>query len=116
MKSKTRKAAGKASLDPLVRLLIRRAEGNIAKWGAQGITTLGLAVAEEAGELAQAILKWKYEQGHEDRIRDEAIDLGALCLQTLLWVLHRPSEDARPNAALTGGEAVPSNGVVGDSE
>ena len=97
MKSKTRKAAGKASLDPLVRLLMKRADGNIAKWGAQGITTLGLAVAEECGEVAQAILKWKHEQGSEDRIRDEAIDLGALCLQLLLWVLNRPGED-KPNA------------------
>ncbi len=61
--------------------LAEKAERNIAKWGIQSLETLGLAVAEEAGELAQAILKHKFEGGLAARIAEEAADLGALCLQ-----------------------------------
>jgi len=64
-------------------MLIQRASNNLNKWGKQDVETLGLAVAEEAGELAQAILQHKHECGKEDRIYSEAIDLGALCLQVM---------------------------------
>jgi NTP pyrophosphatase (non-canonical NTP hydrolase) len=58
-----------------------QAEENIKKWGAQDLQTLGLAIAEETGELCQAILKREHEAAPLDRIRAEAQDLGALCLQ-----------------------------------
>ena len=64
-------------------LLIQRASNNLQKWGPQGLKTLGLAVAEETGELAQAILQYEYEDGDLQRVYQEAIDLGALCLQVM---------------------------------
>ncbi len=64
-------------------LLEAKARRNLAKWGRQDFETLGLAVAEEAGELAQAILQARHEVGDPDRIRREAIDLGALCIQVM---------------------------------
>lgn len=45
--------------------------------------TLGLAVAEEAGELAQAIFQHLHEGGERDRIYEKAVDLGALCLKVM---------------------------------
>lgn len=64
----------------------RKALENRAKWGSQDYETLGLAVAEEVGELAQAILKYRHEGAAEIRIAEEALDLGALCIQViLLW-------------------------------
>lgn len=63
--------------------LVAKAAANMAKWGMQDFQTLGLAVAEEAGELAQAILQHLHEGGERDRICDEAVDLGALCLQVM---------------------------------
>lgn len=60
-----------------------RAAANIAKWGAQDYETLALCIAEEAGEVAQAVLQFQHENGAEERIREEAVDLGALCLQLL---------------------------------
>jgi len=63
--------------------LINRARKNIRKWSVQDFETLGLAVCEEAGELAQAIIKYKHEDGRRARIMEEAIDLGALCIQII---------------------------------
>ena len=63
--------------------LMLKAKSNLQKWGEQDLETLGLCVAEEAGELAQAILQHKHEGGREDRIFNEAVDLGALCLQVM---------------------------------
>jgi len=60
-----------------------RAQGNLEKWDEQDFETLGLAIAEETGELCQAILKARREGGSPERIRQEAIDLGALCVQVL---------------------------------
>lgn len=60
-----------------------KAEANISKWGLQTFETLGLAVTEEAGELAKAILQFRDEWGPGKRISEEAGDLGALCLQVL---------------------------------
>lgn len=70
-------------LHGLARQLAVQANINLAKWGKQDFSVLGLAVGEEAGELAQAILKNKFEAGDVDRIRQEAIDLGALCVQVM---------------------------------
>jgi NTP pyrophosphatase (non-canonical NTP hydrolase) len=71
------------SLDRLVRTFVLRAKVNLDKWGEQDFETLGLAIAEESGELCQAILKSRHEGGSPERIRQEAIDLGALCVQVL---------------------------------
>lgn len=86
MTETTTTAAVDGTVTPLVRAewaerFRQKAERNIAKWGLQDVETLGLAVAEEAGELAQAILKHRHEGGTVQRIAEEADDLGALCLQ-----------------------------------
>lgn len=60
-----------------------RATANVGKWGVQELETLVLAATEELGELAQAVLQNRHEGGERERIREEAIDLGALCLQIL---------------------------------
>jgi NTP pyrophosphatase (non-canonical NTP hydrolase) len=91
-------AAKSNTIRRLVRPLADRAAMNLEKWGPQDFQTLGLAVCEEAGELAQAILQERHECGKRDRIREEAIDLGALCLQILA---HFPS---RTNAAIERSE------------
>ena len=55
----------------------------------QDFETLGLAVCEEAGELAQAILQNKHENGERSRITHEALDLAALCVQVLVTMTER---------------------------
>ena len=63
--------------------LAQQAAKNLKKWGAQDLDTLGLALAEETGELCQAILQARYVAG-PGRVREEALDAGALCIQVLL--------------------------------
>ena len=87
-------AAKSNTLRRMVRSLAERAARNLEKWGPQDFQTLGLAVCEEAGELAQAILKERHESGKRDRIREEAIDLGALCLQIMAHFPSRPNTKA----------------------
>lgn len=58
-----------------------KAEKNINKWGLQDIETLTLAMMEELGELSQAILQAKHENGDPQRIEEELSDLAALCYQ-----------------------------------
>ena len=65
-----------------------RASENLDKWGVQDFETLGLAVCEEAGELAQAILKNKHEGGECSRITHEALDLASLCVQVLVTMVE----------------------------
>ena len=84
-------AAKSNTLRRLVRPLADRAARNLEKWGPQDFQTLGLAVCEETGELAQAILQERHEAGSRDRIREEAIDLGALCLQIMAHCPSRPN-------------------------
>ena len=108
MKSKTRKAAGKVSLHPLVRpvwmeWIARKAGKNLDKWGVQDFETLGLAVAEEAGELAQAILQNKHEGGERGRITHEALDLAALCVQVLVTMSERHGVENVWNALFKDG-------------
>ena len=64
-------------------LLKEKAVANMERYGMQEYQTLGLAVCEEAGELAQAILQHQYDYRDKSRIFEEAIDLGALCLQVM---------------------------------
>lgn len=66
------------------RIMALKAEKNIAKWGTQDPQTLALAIAEESGEVAQAVLKFYHEGGEASRISEEAVDLGALCIQMLV--------------------------------
>jgi NTP pyrophosphatase (non-canonical NTP hydrolase) len=72
------------ALARLVRAFADQAAKNLEKWGNQDMETLCLAIAEETGELAQAILQARHEGGDPDRIRQEAIDLGALCAQMVM--------------------------------
>jgi len=67
-----------------------QARKNLAKWGKQDLETLGLAISEETGELCQAILQARDEKGDRERIRSEAIDLAALCLQVFEYLDHPP--------------------------
>jgi NTP pyrophosphatase (non-canonical NTP hydrolase) len=86
----------------------RRASKNLAKWGVQDFETLGLAVAEEAGELAQAILQNKHEKGELGRISQEAIDLGALCVQVLVTMSERHGVDNVWNALFSDESNAPA--------
>jgi len=61
----------------------RRASQNIGKWGLQDYKDLALQIAEEAGEVAQAVLQHEHEDGQESRIFEETVDLGALCCQMI---------------------------------
>ena len=63
-----------------------QAEQNLDKWGIQSVETLLLAMQEEMGELTQAHLEARSENGDPDRVGDELVDLGALCYQ-LAWAL-----------------------------
>ena len=111
-------SAAKDSVHPLVRpvwmaWINRRVAKNLDKWGVQDFETLGLAVAEEAGELAQAILQARYENGERGRIGEEAIDLAALCVQVLVSALFAEESNARLEADVRCGlvhcSAVTSN-------
>jgi NTP pyrophosphatase (non-canonical NTP hydrolase) len=59
----------------------RKAEENIDEWGKQSIDTLLLATMEELGELAQAYLEARYEDGNPARVQRELDDLMALGCQ-----------------------------------
>jgi len=59
-----------------------RAARNLDKWGLQTSDTLFIVAGEELGELARALLEAKGgELGSVVQIREEALDLGAVCLQ-----------------------------------
>jgi NTP pyrophosphatase (non-canonical NTP hydrolase) len=58
-----------------------QASENIEEWGLQDEETLLLAIQEELGELTQAHLEARHEDGDPDRVDDELDDLGALLLQ-----------------------------------
>jgi len=90
--------AGNGTLHPLVRpiwleWIARKSGENLDKWGVQDFETLGLAVAEEAGELAQAILQNKHEGGERGRITLEALDLAALCVQVFVTMDEKHGAD-----------------------
>ena len=58
-----------------------KAEVNVEKWGEQNIETLLLAIQEELGELTQATLEYREEDGYYGPLFDELDDLGALLIQ-----------------------------------
>lgn len=45
-------------------------------------------IAEELGELQQAVLQASYEGASQDRVREEALDLAASALRFLLSLDH----------------------------
>jgi len=67
---------------------VDKAEQNVEEWGVQDVETLLLAMQEEQGELAQAHLEAKHEDGDAARIAAELNDLAALCIQ-LRWRLEQ---------------------------
>ena len=69
------------TLSTTVEHWVAKAELNIDRWGLQDRETLVLAMQEELGELAQAVLEHEHEDGEYDRIGDELDDLAALCVQ-----------------------------------
>lgn len=108
MNSETTEATGKASLHPLVcpvwsDWINRRVAKNLEKWGVQDFETLGLAVAEEAGELAQVILKARHEGSERGRISHEAIDLAARCVQVLVTMAEKHGAENVYNALFKDG-------------
>ena len=79
------------SLPPTIcSAFLKQAEKNLRKWGKQDLETLGLAIAEETGELCQAILQARDEGKERKWIRAEAIDLAALCIQTINYLDNPP--------------------------
>ena len=70
--------------DEISRNIRNQALKNLEKWGLQSYSNLILAVAEEAGELAQAYLQYEHEDKEKERIYKETVDLGALCFQILI--------------------------------
>jgi NTP pyrophosphatase (non-canonical NTP hydrolase) len=73
--------------------LLTKARKNYEKWGGQDPKTLALCIAEEAGEVAQAVLKYYHEGGADTRIAEEAVDLGALCLQLMAEIEKKERND-----------------------
>lgn len=74
-----------------------KADENIQTWGKQDLDTLLLAAQEELGELTQAVLEARAEDGDPDRIADELDDLAALMFQirlTIAWENRDVETDA----------------------
>lgn len=67
---------------------IDTAEENVDEWGEQSIETLLLATQEELGELTQAFLEYRNEDGYYGPIYNELNDLGPLLIQ-LHWAIDR---------------------------
>ena len=61
--------------------MYEKSKQNMAKFGKQSFQILIVAMTEELGELAQAYLQAEFDGKPKTRIYEEAIDLGALCLQ-----------------------------------
>jgi NTP pyrophosphatase (non-canonical NTP hydrolase) len=59
----------------------RKAVENREEWGEQSVETLLLAMQEELGELSQATLEYRDEDGYYGPIFEELDDLGALLIQ-----------------------------------
>lgn len=59
----------------------QKAEENIEEWGEQDLDTLLLAMQEELGELTQAYLEHRAEDGDFEEMGRELDDLVPLCIQ-----------------------------------
>lgn len=72
--------------------IAQAAVANVAKWGLQTTSFLVKKMAEELGEVARAQLEVKGEistsiptiPARVIRVQDEAVDLGALCVQMII--------------------------------
>jgi len=75
--------ATRAGLVALCAPLAEQAARNIGKWGGQDLATLALVLSEESGEVSKAVLQYAHEDKPFLRIRAEAVDAGAVCVQIL---------------------------------
>jgi len=73
--------------DVLVQRWRRKAAENKEQWGDQSVETLLLATQEELGELSQALLEYRDEDGVYSPLFDELDDLGPLLIQ-LYWAIN----------------------------
>jgi len=64
-----------------------KAAKNQHEWGEQSAETLLIAMQEELGELSQALLEYRAEDGHYDQLYEEMDDLGALLIQ-FFWAIN----------------------------
>jgi len=85
----------------LIETWISQADRNLEQWGLQDEETLLLAIQEELGELTQAHLEARDEDGDPGRVDEELADLGALLIQ-----LHESRRDQSPT---TGDERDDAN-------
>ena len=88
-----------------------KAADNTEEWGEQSIETLLLAAQEELGELTQATLEYRSEDGHYEPILEEIDDLGALLIQLhdaagehRFRECNDADDDYRPSIWTDGGE------------
>ena len=65
---------------------LKKSKENLIRFGEQDFNILLIGTMEELGELAEAYLKYKYENGKFNRIKEELIDLGAICYQMCLKI------------------------------
>ena len=69
-------------------VMAQRASANLEEWGGQTQMLLITCMAEELGEIAEAVLRvgldWEKTKAAMRDAEDEARDLGALCLQMAL--------------------------------
>lgn len=92
----------------------KRAGENVDKWGEQDLETLLLAAQEELGELTQAVLEARAENGDPERIVEEIVDLAALLFQirwTVAWQnLQTDTDHDDPDTRADGGRDPDSRG------
>lgn len=92
----------------------KRAGENVDKWGEQDLETLLLAAQEELGELTQAVLEARAENGDPERIVEEIVDLAALLFQirwTVAWQnLQTDTDHDDPDTRPDGGHDPDSRG------
>ena len=69
--------------------MARRASQGLKKHGVRDFEELLLHIVEEAGELAQAVRRFRNEGGEPFHITDETIDLGSLCIQVLVTMAEK---------------------------
>lgn len=68
-----------------------KANDNVDEWGVQNPAVILLAMQEEMGELSQSYLEAMYEDGEQERVREELDDLAALCVQ-FVWAIREHTD------------------------